>query len=223
MNEVLKYQDVKKSYQLGETRIDALRGVSFSIAMGEFTAIVGPSGSGKSTLLHLGAGMDNPTEGKVELLGRDLKTTSPKELARARNLQIGFIFQSFNLIPVLSVYENIEYPCQFYPEARKNQNRIHQLLADIGMESQAKKRPTQLSGGQRQRVAIARALINNPQVVFADEPTANLDHETGAQIMDLMVKLNQQYGTTFVFSTHDPKIMDRAKRIIRIEDGRLLS
>lgn len=221
MSAVIKYRNVCKVYNLGETKIHALRDVSFSIEQRDFAAIVGPSGSGKSTLLHLGAAMDNPTQGRVELLGNDLAACSPRELSLLRNQTIGFIFQSFNLIPVLSVLENIEYPCLFYPEARKNRSRAAQLLKDVGMHDQAKKRPGQLSGGQRQRVAIARALVNNPKIVFADEPTANLDHETGGQIMQLMEDLNRSYGTTFLFSTHDDTVMQKAHRIIKIEDGRL--
>jgi putative ABC transport system ATP-binding protein len=144
-------------------------------------------------------------------------------MARIRNQDVGFIFQSFNLIPVLSVKENVEYPSLLYPSGKKNKARVMELLEMVGIANQAEKRPNMLSGGQRQRVAVARALINNPHVVFADEPTANLDHETGESIMRLLEELNRSFGTTFLFSTHDPRIMEKAKRIIRVEDGKLVS
>jgi len=220
---VLEYQAVGKQYRLGEMRLDALKAVSFSIAKGEFTAIVGPSGSGKSTLLHLGAGLDKPSSGQVYLLGRDLTRFGPRELATVRNRELGFVFQSFNLIPVLNVLENIEYPSLLSATARKNRGRAAELLELVGLRGQGAKRPNMLSGGQRQRVAIARALVNNPSIVFADEPTANLDHATGEAIMNLMVDLNRQLGTTFVFSTHDPRIVAMAQRVIQMEDGCLVA
>jgi len=222
-SEVIRYESVIKEYKLGETVIKALSMVSFSISRGEFTAIVGPSGSGKSTLLHLGAGLDTPTDGRVFLLGKALEDTRETTLSKLRNQDVGFIFQTFNLIPVLSVKENVEYPSLLYPEGQKNRSRVSELLELVGLADQAKKRPNMLSGGQRQRVAIARALINNPSIIFADEPTANLDHTTGESIMALLKDLNERLGTTFIFSTHDTKIMDKARRIISMEDGCLIS
>jgi len=219
MSTVLEYIKVSKQYQLGETIIDAVKSVSFSIEQGEFSAIVGPSGSGKSTLLHLGAGLDKTTAGTIQLLGNNIDAMNNKQMALLRNEHVGFIFQSFNLLPVLSVKENVEYPCVLYKSMNKNIGRAMELLDLVGLAGQENKRPSMLSGGQRQRVAIARALVNNPSIVFADEPTANLDHKTSYGIMELLEKINRETHTTFVFSTHDPKIMDRAKRLIRIEDG----
>lgn len=219
---VLEYLGVSKRYALGETTVNALRDVSFSIKEGEFTAITGPSGSGKSTLLHLGAGLDKPSAGTVSLKGRDIGSIPQKEMALVRNQEMGFIFQSFNLIPVLSVIENIEYPALLYPSSRPNRSRVSELLELVGLKDQGRKRPNMLSGGQRQRVAIARALINNPTIVFADEPTANLDHANGEAIMALLEELNAKLGTTFLFSTHDPRIIAKARRILRLEDGSLV-
>lgn len=223
MNTVLEYKNITKQYLLDETIIDAIKGVSFSVCEGEFAAIVGPSGSGKSTLLHLGAGIDLPTSGTISLLGQDLTKINKKELAKIRNRKIGFIFQSFNLLPVLTVLENVEYPCLLYPETKSNRKNAKELLEMVGLKDQLNKKPSMLSGGQRQRVAIARALVNSPSIVFADEPTANLDHENGNSIMQLLKDLNNNLKTTFLFSTHDPKIMDQAKRIIKIEDGIIIS
>lgn len=219
--EVLRYEQVSKQYKLGETVINALSGVSFSVTKGEFSAIVGPSGSGKSTLLHLGAGLDRPTQGSVFLQGREIQAIGERDMAVIRNQDVGFIFQTFNLIPVLSIRENVEYPSLLYPATRKNRSRVGELLELVGLSDQAEKRPNMLSGGQRQRVAIARALVNNPSIVFADEPTANLDHATGESIMTLLLKLNAELGTTFIFSTHDSRIMEKARRIISVEDGKL--
>ncbi len=220
--EILRFENVEKVYKLDEVFVYALKGIDFSIQKGEFTAIVGPSGSGKTTILHLAALLDRPSSGKVVLFGMDSSRISDKEASRIRNKKIGFVFQTFNLIPVLTVYENIEYPTLLYPDNKVSKERIIELIESVGLKGHEKKFPGQLSGGQRQRVAIARALVNNPEIVFADEPTANLDHETGEQIISLMEELNRKYGTTFVFSTHDPKIMRRARRLIKIEDGRIV-
>jgi len=222
MSEVLSFERVEKVYKLDEVLVYALKGIDFSIQKGEFTAIVGPSGSGKTTILHLAALLDRPSSGRILLFGTDSKEISNKEASRIRNKKIGFVFQTFNLIPVLTVYENIEYPALLYPDNKVSRDRIMELIESVGLKGHESKFPSQLSGGQRQRVAIARALVNNPEIVFADEPTANLDHETGEQIITLMEELNKKYGTTFVFSTHDPKIMRRAKRLIRIEDGKIV-
>jgi putative ABC transport system ATP-binding protein len=222
MSEVLSFERVEKVYKLDEVLVYALKGIDFSIQKGEFTAIVGPSGSGKTTILHLAALLDRPSSGRILLFGTDSKEISNKEASRIRNKKIGFVFQTFNLIPVLTVYENIEYPALLYPDNKLSRDRIMELIESVGLKGHENKFPSQLSGGQRQRVAIARALVNNPEIVFADEPTANLDHETGEQIITLMEELNKKYGTTFVFSTHDPKIMRRARRLIRIEDGKIV-
>jgi len=222
MSEVLSFERVEKVYKLDEVLVYALKGIDFSIQKGEFTAIVGPSGSGKTTILHLAALLDRPSSGRILLFGMDSKEISNKEASRIRNKKIGFVFQTFNLIPVLTVYENIEYPALLYPDNKVSRDRIMELIESVGLKGHENKFPSQLSGGQRQRVAIARALVNNPEIVFADEPTANLDHETGEQIITLMEELNKKYGTTFVFSTHDPKIMRRARRLIRIEDGKIV-
>jgi len=222
MSEVLSFERVEKVYKLDEVLVYALKGIDFSIQKGEFTAIVGPSGSGKTTILHLAALLDRPSSGRILLFGTDSKEISNKEASRIRNKKIGFVFQTFNLIPVLTVYENIEYPALLYPDNKVSRDRIMELIESVGLKGHESKFPSQLSGGQRQRVAIARALVNNPEIVFADEPTANLDHEIGEQIITLMEELNKKYGTTFVFSTHDPKIMRRAKRLIRIEDGKIV-
>jgi putative ABC transport system ATP-binding protein len=222
MSEVLSFERVEKVYKLDEVLVYALKGIDFSIQKGEFTAIVGPSGSGKTTILHLAALLDRPSSGRILLFGTDSKEISNKEASRIRNKKIGFVFQTFNLIPVLTVYENIEYPALLYPDNKVSRDRIMELIESVGLKGHENKFPSQLSGGQRQRVAIARALVNNPEIVFADEPTANLDHETGEQIITLMEELNKKYGTTFVFSTHDPKIMRRARRLIRIEDGKIV-
>ncbi|MCX7655974.1 MAG: ABC transporter ATP-binding protein [Treponemataceae bacterium] len=220
---VLQFEQVEKQYRLGETIITAVQGISLSFRAGEFAALVGPSGSGKSTLLHLGAGLDRPTKGVVSLVGKEIQKMKDEELALIRNEQVGFIFQTFNLIPVLTVQENVEYPSLLYPRSRKNRSRARELLELVGLSDHAKKRPTMLSGGQRQRVAIARALVNNPSIVFADEPTANLDHATGELIMSLLQRLNRELGVTFIFSTHDPRIMEKAHRIVRLEDGRIVA
>jgi len=222
MSEVLSFERVEKVYKLDEVLVYALKGIDFSIQKGEFTAIVGPSGSGKTTILHLSALLDRPSSGRILLFGMDSEEISNKEASRIRNKKIGFVFQTFNLIPVLTVYENIEYPALLYPYNKVSRDRIMELIESVGLKGHENKFPSQLSGGQRQRVAIARALVNNPEIVFADEPTANLDHETGEQIITLMEELNKKYGTTFVFSTHDPKIMRRARRLIRIEDGKIV-
>jgi len=222
MSEVLSFERVEKEYELDEVLVYALKGIDFSIQKGEFTAIVGPSGSGKTTILHLAALLDRPSSGRILLFGTDSKEISNKEASRIRNKKIGFVFQTFNLIPVLTVYENVEYPALLYSDNKVSRDRIMELIESVGLKGHENKFPSQLSGGQRQRVAIARALVNNPEIVFADEPTANLDHETGEQIITLMEELNKKYGTTFVFSTHDPKIMRRARRLIRIEDGKIV-
>jgi putative ABC transport system ATP-binding protein len=218
---VVELENVKKYYMLGETRVDALRGVSLSIAQGEFLAIAGPSGSGKSTMLNMFGCIDVPSEGVVRIDGTETGKMSDKELTRYRRTKISFIFQSFNLIPVLNVYENIEFPLllqKTIPKAERHE-RVMKAIEEVDLQDRIKNKSAELSGGQRQRVAIARALVTKPLVVLADEPTANLDSATGTRIVELMRKLNETEKTTFVFSTHDAHIMAEAKRIVRIQDG----
>ncbi len=218
---MLKNEHVTKVYNMGEVDLTVIKDLSLSIDDGEFVAIVGPSGSGKSTVLNILGCLDKPTEGKVTVEDVDVTQLNRTELAHFRGEHIGFIFQSFNLIPVLSVYENIEYPLimiQNLPEAERHE-RIMQLLEDVDMLDQKDKFPDQLSGGQRQRVAIARALVTKPKIVFADEPTANLDTKTSQQIIELMRSIQQEFNTTFIFATHDEKIVTAVDRIITLVDG----
>ncbi|MEN8146212.1 MAG: ABC transporter ATP-binding protein [Campylobacterota bacterium] len=220
---MLKNENVSKVYKMGEVDLTVIKDLSLSIDDGEFVAIVGPSGSGKSTVLNILGCLDKPTEGKVTVEDIDVTELNRTELAHFRGEKIGFIFQSFNLIPVLSVYENIEYPLimiQNLPQAERHE-RIMQLLEDVDMLDQKDKFPDQLSGGQRQRVAIARALVTKPKIVFADEPTANLDTKTSQQIIELMRSIQQEFNTTFIFATHDEKIVTAVDRIITLVDGEI--
>jgi putative ABC transport system ATP-binding protein len=214
-------EGVHKTYQLGETRVHALRGLTLELRRGEFTAVVGASGSGKSTLLNLVGCLDEPDEGRIVLDGVDVARLDDSERSRIRNRRIGFIFQSFNLVPVLDVFENVELPLLLHHEvgAAERRARVHQAIADVGLEAFAHHWPDKLSGGERQRVAIARALVTQPLLVLADEPTANLDSETTARLIDLMVDLNEKRKVTFLFSTHDEKLMGRVARVVRIRDG----
>jgi putative ABC transport system ATP-binding protein len=215
--------DLRKDYQIGDVIIPALRGVDFSIESSSFVCFVGPSGSGKTTLLNMVGCLDHPTSGTLTILDTDVAALDRRSAATFRGQHLGFVFQDFNLIPVLTAYENIEYPLimvQNWP-AQERRKRVQSLLEATGMEEQANKRPDQLSGGQKQRVAIARALVTNPSIVLADEPTANLDHETAYRIIDLMKRLRAELGTTFIFSTHDPKIMTDAEVTYALEDGKL--
>jgi putative ABC transport system ATP-binding protein len=212
-----------KTYRAGDVDVPAVRGVDFSIEPRAFVAFVGPSGSGKSTLLNMIGGLDKPSAGQLMVLDTDIAALDRRAAADFRGANLGFIFQDFNLIPVLTAYENIEYPLlmvQDWP-AEKRRARVTELLDAVGMRDQAQKRPDQLSGGQKQRVAVARALSTRPKLVLADEPTANLDHDTAYRILDLMKKMRDEFGTTFVFSTHDPKIMGEAEVTFALEDGRL--
>jgi len=222
---IISVQNARKTYQLGETKVEALRGISIDLQRGEFAAVVGPSGSGKSTLLNLIGTIDAPDEGRVLLEGEEVFKLPDNERSRLRNEKIGFIFQSFNLIPVLNVYENIELPLiinsRIPPSEYKS--RILSALDDVGITEYVYHLPDKLSGGQRQRVAIARALAFDPVLVLADEPTANLDSVTAHKIIDLMLDLNHKRSVTFLFSTHDEKLMNRVKRVIRIQDGMILS
>jgi len=220
---LIQAQGLAKSYRAGEVEVMAVKGVDFAIEPASFVAFVGPSGSGKSTLLNMIGCLDRPTSGKLTVIDTDVGALDRRAAADFRGRHIGFVFQDFNLIPVLTVYENIEYPLimvQNWPEA-KRRKQITRLLQAVGMSAQANKRPDQISGGQKQRVAVARALATDAQLVLADEPTANLDRETGYRIIELMKKMRDDLGTTFVFSTHDPKIMAEAEVTFTLEDGRL--
>ena len=219
---VVSLEDITKHYQQGTLLVEALRGLTFDVAPGEFTAICGPSGSGKTTALNLMGALDRPTSGRVLLEGRDLSQLGRRELSRLRRDRIGFVFQAYNLLPVLTAYENAEMVLSLQgkePEARRE--RVLAVLRDVGLEGLEDRRPAELSGGQQQRVAIARAIAPDPAIVLADEPTANVDSETAAHLLDIMERLNREHGATFVFSTHDPRVMERARRIVQIVDGRV--
>ena len=222
---LVKAQHLVKTYRAGNIDVPALKGVDFSIEPGAFVAFVGPSGSGKSTLLNMIGGLDKPSGGQLTVLDTDIAALDRRAAARFRGANLGFVFQDFNLIPVLTAYENIEYPLlmvQDWPADRRRA-RVTELLAAVGMADQADKRPDQLSGGQKQRVAVARALATRPKLVLADEPTANLDHDTAYRILELMKKMRDEFGTTFIFSTHDSKIMGEAEVTFTLEDGRLMN
>jgi len=224
-NSIARVDNVWKKYALGDEEVWALRNVSLIVDPGVFMAIAGPSGSGKSTLLNLLGCIDVPTRGKVVVNGHDTSGHTPNQLADLRARTIGFIFQTFNLLPVLSAAENVEYPLLQLGEVDKDERRrrVAEYLRIVGLSRFARHRPNQLSGGQRQRVAISRALATQPRLVLADEPTANLDHKTGEGILELMKELNREFGTTFVFSTHDKKVIAKADRLVRIGDGRVLA
>jgi putative ABC transport system ATP-binding protein len=220
---LVRLEDVHRTYRLGETEVPAVRGVTLELRAGELTALVGPSGSGKSTLLHLAGTIDAPDRGRVLVEGVDVATLDDDALSRLRNRRIGFIFQSFNLVPVLDVRENVELPLLVHDRlpAAERRRRVDRALEDVGLADFARHPPDRLSGGQRQRVAIARALVTEPILVLADEPTANLDSETARRILDLVVELNARRNVTFLFSTHDEKLMARIGRHVHIRDGRL--
>ena len=219
---VVSVRNVSKDYPIGKQSVRALNNVSLAVLGGEFLAIAGPSGSGKSTLLNLIGCIDQPSSGNVFIDGQTTTNQTPDQLADLRARKIGFIFQTFNLLPVLSAYENVEYPLlNFHMDKEARRERVSHYLELVGVNEFAKHRPNQLSGGQRQRVAIARALIANPSIVLADEPTANLDHKTGESILRLMQRINEQEGTTFIFSTHDPRVIDMAGRVLNICDGEI--
>lgn len=216
--------NVVKDYALGASLVRALHGINLTIEEGEFTTIAGPSGCGKSTLLNLIGCMDVANEGTVTIDGKITNSLSDKDQTKLRLDTLGFIFQSFNLVPVLSVYQNVELPLLLKGGMTKpqRQQQVHELLEQVGLSNKARNRSHELSGGQRQRVAIARALVTQPKIVLADEPTANLDSETGQTIIELMRTLNSTQKTTFIFSSHDPKVIEHARRIVRLQDGRVI-
>ena len=222
---IVEIRNLVKNYALGSTTVEAVRGVSLDIEAGEFLSIVGPSGSGKTTLLNVIGCIDQATSGSVAVAGKEVTTLPDRARTDLRLHRIGFIFQSFNLIPVLDVIENIEFPLLLMKgvSRREARSRARDLAGAVGLSEHLKHRPGELSGGQRQRVAIARALVTKPDLVLADEPTANLDSVTGEQILELMASLNRDRGTTFVFSTHDPQVLTYARRVVRMHDGMLVT
>ncbi|WP_434387272.1 ABC transporter ATP-binding protein [Melittangium boletus] len=223
---LLELRGITRDYALGKHRVSALRGVDLSVAPGEFTVVTGPSGSGKTTLLNILGCLDRATSGSYRLDGEEVGDRDFDALAEVRNRKVGFIFQSFNLIPVLDVAENIELPCRLRPDSGRHRRalrtRVEALADAVGLSPYLHHKPDELSGGQRQRVAIARALITEPRLVLADEPTANLDSTTSQQILDLMLRLNREQGVTFLFSTHDPRVVEHAWRVVHMQDGRLV-
>ncbi|HUZ17690.1 MAG TPA: ABC transporter ATP-binding protein [Spirochaetia bacterium] len=210
-----------KDYRLGRTTVHALRNVDLEIGSHSFVCVAGPSGSGKTTLLNMIGLIDRPTSGEVRVGGEDIQAMAERSRDRYRSKTLGFIFQTFNLLPVLNVYENIRLPLILHRElsAQEKHERIMELVRAVGLEEHIRHKPFELSGGQRQRVAIARALVTHPTIVLADEPTANLDSVTGNEVLELMERINRERGTTFIFSSHDPSIMQRAARVIRLHDG----
>jgi putative ABC transport system ATP-binding protein len=220
---LVQVQDARKTYLLGEQEVVALAGVTLDVMPGEFTVFAGPSGSGKSTLLNLVGCLDRPSSGIVRLEGHDVETLDDEALGAVRARRVGFVFQSFNLVPVLTALENVELALCLSGDTAGTFARAGQALADVGLGDFLHRRPAQLSGGQQQRVAIARALVKSPALVVADEPTANLDSRNGAAILDLMRRMNEEQQVTFLFSTHDPQVMERARRVVRLVDGRVVS
>lgn len=222
---MIQVSHLKKVYKVGELDLEVIKDFSLEIKQGEFISLVGPSGSGKSTVLNMLGCLDTPTSGEIVIQGRGITGLNRTQMADFRGANIGFIFQSFNLIPVLSVYENIEYPLIMIQNLPQNERkeRIDKLLQAVGMMEHRDKTPDKISGGQMQRVAIARALVTNPKIVFADEPTANLDTKTAHMILDLMKKIQQEFKTTFIFATHDEKIVSNVDRVITLVDGVIVS
>jgi putative ABC transport system ATP-binding protein len=223
MASIVSIKNVTKDYPLDKVVVQALRGVDLTVEQGDFLSIVGPSGSGKTTLLNLIGCVDTATTGSVVVDGHDTATLNDRQLTSLRLNTLGFIFQSFNLVPVLSVFQNVEFPLLLQKKlgAQERKARVDELLAKVGLDRHALHRPSELSGGQRQRVAIARALVARPKIVMADEPTANLDSKTGDAIIDLMKEMNQSEKTTFIFSTHDAKVMSHADKVVRLVDGKI--
>jgi putative ABC transport system ATP-binding protein len=222
--EVARVVDATRVYKIGEVETLALNHVDLSIQSGEFTALVGPSGSGKTTLLQLIGCLDQPTRGRIYITGKDVTQLNRSQRADMRRGTIGFIFQFFALIPTLTAYENVEMPLMLLGQAAaERHDRVMEVMAAVDLTDRARHRPDQLSGGQQQRVAIARALVTNPALILADEPTANLDTPNGKQVMDIMSRLNQERGVTFVFATHDPRVIQYAHRVVTLQDGRVIA
>ena len=219
----IRIRGLTKDYRLGSTVVGALKGIDLDIERGSFVCVAGPSGSGKTTLLNMIGLIDSPTSGTVSVAGEDIQAMPERATTRYRSRTLGFIFQTFNLLPVLTVYENIRLPLVLHRDLGKEEKheRVMELARSVGLETHLRHKPFELSGGQRQRVAIARALVTQPLIVLADEPTANLDSGTGNEVLELMERINAERGTTFIFSSHDPSIMRRAGRVVRLHDGRL--
>lgn len=221
---VIDTKNVHKIYKPKTVPVHALRGVDLTIESGEFTALVGPSGSGKTTLLNIIGGLDYPTEGSVAVGGQDISKLNDNQLIDFRKEHIGFVFQAYNLIPVLTARENVEFVMLLQNRSKEERNaRVNELMTAVGLSDKLDKRPSELSGGQQQRVAVARALAPKPRFILADEPTANLDSTSTANLLDIMAKLNREENITFVFSTHDQRVIDRARRIVTLEDGKIVS
>jgi len=215
-------ENIGKRYIQGKVEVHALRGVSVNIDQGEFVAMAGPSGSGKTTVLNIIGGIDNPDSGKVVVDGNDYSDMTQSKLAELRLNKIGFVFQAYNLIPVLSAEENVEYIMLLQGvSAKKRKKKARAILDDVGLEGKYSRRPSELSGGQQQRVAVARAIVSNPAIILADEPTANLDSKTGESLLDMMKKMNREKNVTFIFSTHDNMVMEYARRIVTLKDGQI--
>lgn len=218
--EVIKAENLSKTYQDNGVPVHALRNINLSVNKGDYIVIAGPSGSGKTTLLNLLGALDKPTEGKIFFESDDISLKSKRELSDFRLHKLGFIFQAYNLIPVLTAMENIEFTMMLLGVGeRSRRERALKLMAELGIKDLADKRPNEMSGGQQQRVAVARAIVNNPSIVLADEPTANLDSETGSHLLDLMERMNREKNITFIFSSHDPQVIERAKKLIILKDG----
>jgi len=221
---VINAQNISKTYNPDKVPVQALNGVDLKVEKGEFTAIVGPSGSGKSTLLNIIGGLDVPTDGTIQLGGKDITSMKDSELIDFRLFHIGFVFQSYNLIPVLTAEENVEFILLLQKASqRERSSRAKELLEKVGLKDQMKRRPSELSGGQQQRVAVARALASRPEFILADEPTANLDSHSTSTLLEMMAEINEKEGATFVFSTHDQRVIDKARRVITLEDGKIVS
>jgi putative ABC transport system ATP-binding protein len=221
MDNVIEVRDITKVYKMGEVEVHALRGVSFDIERGEVVSIMGPSGSGKSTLMNMLGCLDRPTSGDYYLDGELVSTLTDDQLAIIRNKKVGFVFQSFNLLSRVSSLANVELPLRYAGVTNGRRDLARQTLESVGLGDRVHHRPTELSGGQQQRVAVARAIINNPSIIMADEPTGNLDSKVGQEIMDLLLSLNKERGTTLIIVTHDPTIAEQTKRVIRLMDGHL--
>ncbi len=221
---IIEIKNLKKNYPLGKTTVHALRGIDFSVEQGDFLSVIGPSGSGKTTLLNIIGCIDFASEGSVTIGNREITSMNDRQITDIRLHKIGFIFQTFNLIPVLDVVENVEFPLLLMKKQSRKEirNRALKLIDAVGLREHVKHKPAELSGGQRQRVAIARALVTKPDIVLADEPTANLDSETGSQILEIMREMNQKEKTTFIFSTHDQNVLKFARDIVKIKDGLII-
>lgn len=221
---IVTVQQAQKTYNPDKIPVHALQGVDLTIAQGEFTALVGPSGSGKTTLLNAIGGLDQLTAGKIMINNQDIATFSDSELIEFRKQNIGFVFQAYNLIPVFTAKENVEFVMLLQGKSEQERDtRVQELLTAVGLADQIDRRPSELSGGQQQRVAVARALASKPQFILADEPTANLDSKSTADLLDIMLELNRKENITFLFSTHDQRVIDRARRVVTLEDGKIIS